>query len=252
MTNGQDAWIRRYRAAPEAPVQVVCLPHAGGTASYFRPMAKGLFPAAEVLAVQYPGRQDRIGEPCITDFEELIERTFAAVRSATDRPVALFGHSMGALLAFEVAGRLEACGAAPTALFASGARPPGLPLDRSGHTATDDELIAELAALDGTDERLLQNEDMRVMVLSALRADYRMLESRRPHGSAVACPVVSLTGDADPVVSVGEAGGWADHTTGPFDLHVFPGGHFYLGDHWAGVSAAITQRLGRPAPVRAG
>ncbi|MCX5345156.1 thioesterase II family protein [Streptomyces atratus] len=252
MTNGQDDWIRRYRAAPEAAVQLVCLPHAGGSASYFRPMAMALFPAAEVLAVQYPGRQDRVNEPCIGDFAELTERTLAAIRPELGRPVALFGHSMGALLAFEVAKRLEADGIVPLALFASGARPPCRPLPRHAHTATDEELIAELAALDGTDERLLDNEDMRVLVLSALRADYRMLESYRCDSSTVACPVVSLTGDNDAVVSIDDAAAWASHTAGRFDLHVFPGGHFYLDDHWDGVGEVLTKQLGAHVPTRTG
>jgi surfactin synthase thioesterase subunit len=252
MTKGQGEWIRRYRAAPEAGVQVVCLPHAGGSANYFRPMAMALSPTAEVLAMQYPGRMDRVNEPYVGDFEELTERTLAAVRREVDRPVALFGHSMGALLAFQVARRLEADGVVPLALFASGARPPGASLPRHTRPATDEELIADLATLGGTDERLLDNQDMRVLVLSALRADYRILESYRRDSSTVACPVVSLTGDNDPVVSIDDAGAWASHTVDRFDLHVFPGKHFYLDDHWAGVSTVVTTHLGAHEPTRTG
>ncbi|WP_226962569.1 thioesterase II family protein [Streptomyces sp. C8S0] len=133
MTNGPGEWIRRYRAAPEAVAQVVCLPHAGGSANYYRRLATALYPAAEVLVVQYPGRLDRINDPCIGDFAELTERTMAAIRPHLDRPVALFGHSMGALLGYELAKRLETDGTAPLALFASGARPPSWPLP---HTRT--------------------------------------------------------------------------------------------------------------------
>ncbi|MEV5546747.1 alpha/beta fold hydrolase [Streptomyces sp. NPDC052309] len=252
MTKAQGGWIRRYRAAPEAGVQVVCLPHAGGSATYFRPMAMALSPTAEVLAVQYPGRMDRVDEPHAGDFEELTERTLAAVRRAADRPVALFGHSMGALLAFQVARRLEAEGVVPLALFASGAQPPGRSLARHTHPRTDEELLADLAMLGGTDERLLDHPDMRGLVLSALRADYRILRSRRRDDATLACPVVSLTGDRDPVVAVDDAAAWAQHTTGRFDLHVFPGEHFYLDDHWAGVSAVVTRHLGahEPAPAK--
>lgn len=249
MTDEQSRWVRRFRAAPEAAVQLVCLPHAGGAAGYYRPLALTLFPAVEVLAVQYPGRQDRAGEPCVGDFAELIERTAAAVRPELDRPVALFGHSMGATLAFEVAKRLAADGVAPLVLFASGRRAPGTPDPETWHTATDDELIAGLVALDGTEEELLSNEDMRELFLPPLRGDYQALTTYRFDGAGLACPIVCLTGDNDDRLPVDEAPAWAGHTTGRFDQHVFPGGHFYLTSQWDGVAQVITKHLAGHLPT---
>lgn len=250
MAGGQNRWIRRYRAAPEAPVQLVCLPHAGGSASYYRPLALPLSPEVEILAVQYPGRQDRLNEPCVDDFDELIEGTLTAVRSALDRPVALFGHSMGSLLAFEVARRLEAEGIEPLALFASAKRPPARHHVELPRRATDEELISEIAALEGTERRLLDSEDMRTLFLPALRADYTALAVYRPHTARVACPVVALVGDDDDRVSVDDAASWADHTDGPFDLQVFSGGHFYLNDRWSDVATLIRQRFATAMPHR--
>ncbi|MFF7307747.1 alpha/beta fold hydrolase [Streptomyces sp. NPDC008137] len=252
MADEPGRWIRRYRAAPDAAVQLVCLPHAGGAASYYRPMAMALFPSVEVLAVQYPGRQDRLDEPCSGDFAELTERTLAAVRPALDRPVALFGHSMGSLLAFELAKRLEGEGAGPLALFASGGRPPDRPVRHSSRPVTDEELISEVAALEGTDRRLLDSEDMRVLFLPALRADYRTMATYRFDGTRLSCPLVSLTGDGDHLVTSDDAAGWAGHTTGGFDLHVFPGGHFYLTDRWDAVAEVVTRRLGAQVPTGTG
>lgn len=250
MADDQGMWVRRYRHAPDAPVQLVCLPHAGGAAGYFRTMALRLFPAVEVLAVQYPGRQDRNGEPCVGDFAELTARTVAALRPMIDRPVALFGHSMGSLLAFEVAKRLEGDGTAPLTLFASSKCPPNQPDPEPTWTATDEELVAEIAALNGTEERLLDSEEMRRLFLPALRGDYQALVSyRHDPDHKVACPVVSLTGDSDDRVSIDDAAGWAGHTTGPFDLHVFPGGHFYLNDQWDGVVEVLIKHLNTHAPT---
>ncbi|PRY44822.1 thioesterase II family protein [Umezawaea tangerina] len=249
MTDDQRKWVRRYRSAPDAAVRLVCLPHAGGGASYYRPMAMALSPAVEVLAVQYPGRQDRAGEPFVADFAELVERTFAAVLPALGRPVALFGHSMGSLVAFEVAKRMEAEGIAPRVLFASSKRPPGQADPELPHTATDRELIADIAALNGTEERLLDNADIRELFLPVLRADLKALEGYRPDGRPVACPVVALTGDDDDRVPVADAAGWERHTTGRFDLEVFPGGHFYLTGQWDGVGSVITEHLRAAVPT---
>lgn len=254
MTDDQGRWVRRYRSAPDAPVRLVCLPHAGGAASYYRPMASRLLPEVELLAVQYPGRQDRAGEPCVVDFAELTERVAEAVRPSVDRPVALFGHSMGSWLAFEVARRLEADGTAPLVLFASGRRPPGQHHGKEpSFTGTDDEMVAELAALNGTEARLLDSEEMRRMFLPALRGDFQALRTyRHEPGHRLACPVVALTGDSDDRVSVDGAAGWAGHTTGAFDLTVFPGGHFYLNDQWDDVVAVLKRHVAAHVAVGTG
>ena len=249
MSDDHRKWVRRYRSTPDAAVQLVCLPHAGGGASYYRPMATALLPSVEVLAVQYPGRQDRAGEPFVDDFAELVERAYAAVRPELDRPVALFGHSMGAVVAFEVARRMEADGIAPLALFASSKRPPGMADPELPHTATDGELIADIAALNGTEERLLDDLDIRELFLPVLRADLKALAGHRPDGRPVACPVVALTGDNDDRVPVDDAAAWAEHTTDRFDLHVFAGGHFYLTDQWDGVAEVLVRHLDTHVPT---
>ncbi len=248
MADGRSRWIRRFRAAPEAPVQLVCLPHAGGTASYYRPLARLLLAEAEVLAVQYPGRQNRFNEPCVDNFEELTERTLAAVQSALDRPVALFGHSMGSLLAFEVTRRLEAEGIKPLALFASAKQPPARHVVELPREATDAELISEIAALNGTEGRLLDSEDMRELFLPALRADYTALALYRPHEARVSCPVVALIGGDDDRVSLDDVAAWANHTDGQFDLHVFPGGHFYLNERWGDIATVVKQHVAAVVP----
>lgn len=254
MSAESDEWIRRYRPAPGAAIRLVCLPHAGGSASFFLPVAAALSPAVDVLAVQYPGRQDRLREPMIDDLGDLADAVVTALTPWLDRPFAFFGHSMGATLAFEVTRRLEqGAGPAPLHLFASGRRAPSRHRDENVHLGGDDRIIAELTELSGTDTRVLGEEEMLRMVLPAIRNDYRATETYRYRpGPPLSCPITVLTGDADPKTSLEEAEAWRDHTTGPFDLRVYPGGHFYLADHQSEVLDAITDRLAVGLPGRTG
>ncbi|MFE5829111.1 thioesterase II family protein [Streptomyces sp. NPDC056508] len=245
---GAGSWFRRFRPAPQAPVRLVCLPHGGGSAGFFLPVAHALAPAVDVLAVQYPGRQDRRGEEPVADLQELADRITEALAPYRDRPLAFFGHSMGATLGFEVARRLEAAGEVPAVLFASGRPAPSIPFEGGLGAAGDERLLAELDALGGTDAALLRDPELLAMVLPALRADYRAVETYayRP-GPALTCPVVALTGDRDPVADVEGVLAWEEHTTGPFTAEVFPGGHFFLTDRAEEVLATVVAHLG-PAP----
>ena len=237
-------WLRRFRPASDTAPRLVCLPHAGGSASYFRPVAAMLSPTVDVLAVQYPGRQDRRGERCVDVLDDLVDQVFDAVRPRADRPLTLFGHSMGATVAFEVARRLEAVGIVPAGLFVSGRRAPHRSRIENVHQRTDDELVSVIAQLAGTDNRLLADEEIRRMLLPALRADYRAIETYTfQPGPGLRCPVVALVGDDDEVATVDEVRAWRDHTTGPFELRVFDGGHFYLNDHAAAVVDELARHL---------
>ncbi|MFF2791067.1 thioesterase II family protein [Streptomyces sp. NPDC058049] len=241
----QSAWIRRFREIPEAAVRLVCLPHAGGSATYFFPLAEALTPRVEVLAIQYPGRQDRYREPCVNDMTELVEQTLKAVLPWTDRPLALLGHSMGATVAFEVARRLEAEVIVPRALLASGRRAPTAASGAGLPSLDDRSLLAELELLHGTDARLFQDEDLLRMVMPAIRSDYEALEGYRYRpGPGLTCPVVALTGDRDRRVPVDQARAWSDVTDAAFDLRVFGGGHFFLSERTAEVADVVRGALG--------
>ncbi|GGS12929.1 oleoyl-ACP hydrolase [Streptomyces humidus] len=229
-------WCRRFDPAPEAAHRLVCFPHAGGSASYYLPVATALSPSVDVVAVQYPGRQDRRSEPLIDDIGTLADQVHEVLRGWDDRPLTFFGHSMGALVAFEVARRSEAEGSGPLRLFASGRRAPSRHRDENVHLRDDDGVIAEIKSMSGTDDRLLGDEELIRMILPALRGDYRAVETYRcAPGATVDCPVTALVGDIDPKTSIDEARDWEKHTTADFDLQVFPGGHFYLNSRSADV-----------------
>ncbi|KWV31390.1 thioesterase II family protein [Micromonospora rifamycinica] len=245
MTEEESRWIRRFHQSPDAEIRLFCLPHAGGSASYFFPMSRSLTPAVEVLPVQYPGRQDRRFEACVDDLHELADRVFAAVRGLADRPVAFFGHSMGAALAFEVALRMEATlGVSPRHLIVSGRRAPSTSRVEQVHLRDDDGIVAELRTLSGTADDMLGDHDILRMILPAIRADYRAIETYRGRSDGtVRAPITVLTGDADPRVSLGEAHRWRSHTTGAAEVLVFPGGHFYLNDCRNDVNGVVARIL---------
>ncbi|MEV4096144.1 thioesterase II family protein [Streptosporangium saharense] len=242
-----DTWIRRFHPAPAARIRLVCLPHAGGSASYWYPMSTAVVPDVEVLAVQYPGRQDRRHEPCVETIETLADLVTEALLPYRDLPVALFGHSMGAVVGFEVARRLEALGTPAAILFASGRRAPSRHRDEDVHLRGVDGIVAELRKLDGTDPRALRDPELLQMILPAVRADYRAVETYRYRpGPPLSCPIHALVGDDDDRATVEEAAAWREHTVGGAELDVFSGGHFYLTQHQAAIVRLVTERLLSP------
>lgn len=234
-----SAWVSRFHPS-DAPVRLVCFPHAGGAASYYHPLSMKLSSEADVLAIQYPGRQERRAEPCVTDLATLADLVAEELRPWTDRPLALFGHSMGALLSFEVARRLERDDVPVLALFVSGRRAPSRLRGEAVHQQGDQSLIAHVRQLSGTDSRFLDDPELLSMLLPALRSDYQAVETYRYEpGIPLSCPLAALIGDQDPLVTAEEAAAWRDHTIDSFELRTYPGGHFYLNEHLPDVTETI-------------
>ncbi|UUU37372.1 alpha/beta fold hydrolase [Streptomyces sp. CA-210063] len=239
--------MRRYHAAEDSDIRLLCLPHAGGSASFYFPVSEALAPRVEVLAVQYPGRQDRRLEPCVETLPELADRLLPLLMDGwTDKPLALFGHSMGASLAFELAGLLEQrAGVVPLMLFASGRRAPSRFREEDDvHRRGDEALLAEIKRLAGTDSRILGDDEVLRMVLPAIRSDYRAAELYRPERvHRLRCPVTALVGDRDPKAPLDDVRAWREHTGSTFEMEVYPGGHFYLTDQAPRVIRRIEDAL---------
>jgi surfactin synthase thioesterase subunit len=252
-------WLRTYHpVAPDAPF-LVCFPHAGGSASFFFSLSRLLTPNTGVLAVQYPGRQDRNREPLIDNVPELADRVFEALAENPEltggkRRLTFFGHSMGSAVAFEVAVRLRRAGLpGPVRFFASARRAPGALTEDRVHLRDDDGIIEQIRELSGTDARALGDEELMRMALPAIRNDYHAIETYRAEpGARIDCPVTVLIGDDDPTTTVAQAAAWKEHTTAETGMQVFPGGgHFYLNDWPADVRATITRRMGADADTEA-
>jgi surfactin synthase thioesterase subunit/acyl carrier protein len=231
------AWVRRPRPTSDARVRLFCLPYAGAGASRFRSWPDWLPPWVEVCPIQLPGREDRIREPAFDTADPLVEALVHALGDHLDRPYALFGCSMGALVCFELARALSARhGAAPLHLFVAASAPPGRPspirsdLARlASAEATGPEAVALLRRLGVLSASLLQDEEMLTAVWPTLRADISLVLSYAQRGAAPLETPLSIFGGADDRgVSREDLVAWHALTTGAFQLATIPGGHLFM------------------------
>jgi surfactin synthase thioesterase subunit len=196
----------------------------------FRTWPDGLSDQVEVRGVMLPGRERRFNEPALTSVSALADLLVPALSGEPGPPYAIFGHSLGAVLAFEVARRLSAAGQAPVHLLVSGGRAPHLA--RTGpvyHRLPDAEFLASVNALGGTPPELVANQEFLELLLPTLRADFTAAETYRvPLGRPLPCPITAFGGAGDPMVARADLDAWAGHAGGAFRVHVLPGDHFFL------------------------
>jgi pyochelin biosynthetic protein PchC len=241
----EERWVRRFRDDHQCETKLVCFPHAGGGASAYRTWPLGLPSDISVLAVRYPGREDRFGDPFSSGLDALADDIADALGDLTRNRLVLFGHSMGASVAHEVALRFQERRCPPAALCVSGRRPPHALDGRRRLFDTDEEFVADLATFDPSRAEVLADPDLREIVLPAVRADYRLVADyrggRRP---PLDCPVYAYTGDDDSEATPEQMRGWADVTHGSFRLRVLPGGHFYLRAEETALLADLSDVVG--------
>ncbi|MGY1897520.1 thioesterase II family protein [Nocardia gipuzkoensis] len=243
-----SAWLRTLRSEAVVRHHLLCFPPGGGSATAYRDLTQRFGPGVAVFAVQYPGRQDRLGEDPITDLVALADRIAREVLAqGRVAGLSLFGHSMGATVAFETARRLERAGQPVTTLFVSGRPAPTFEETGRLHLASDDDLIGDLVRLaaDPAPLEMLRTEpSLAELVLPAVRADYRAVETYRYQpGEPLRAGIAALVSTEDPTMRPEQADEWRAHTGAGFDRATFPGGHFYLDQHAAEVAGFISRHL---------
>ncbi len=239
-----DAWLRVRRAVAQPRVRLLCLPYAGGSATVFG--AWNNLPAdVEVCAAQLPGRQDRLGEPALTAVEPIVARLVDALGTRPAAPLAVYGHSFGALLAFELSLELQSAGKAPIALIV-GARPaPQLPPAREAiHHLPQHAFLRAIHVRYGTPLDVLEDPDLMPLIVPPLRADLKALETHRPApGAKVDVPITALRGRRDQVVEVREMEAWQEVTTRTVNVHEIDAGHFFVDTHRAWVQERVAEAI---------
>jgi surfactin synthase thioesterase subunit len=233
--------------APGTPRRrLVCLPFAGGGAATYRQWTRFLPEDVEVVSVQLPGRELARNGPPLDSIDAMAAAAHGAVRSTTDLPYAVFGHSMGALIAFELAFALEHDGGRPpVALFVSGRRPPDeTDLAAPVHGLPDAEFLDELQRRYGGVPDVVRREpELLALLLPGLRADVRALETYRiADDTRVACPVHVYGGREDTRPRPDQLEGWTRRTEQPVRVQLFPGGHFFVAEEPAAICADIAAR----------
>lgn len=238
--------VLRHLEAPR--LRILCLPFAGGGTVAYRPWAAAAPPGVELLAARLPGRETRLREAPLDSLADVVAGIVNALENGADVPLALFGHSMGAALAHEVAHALDAGGRPPVAVMVSGRRAPCLPR-RAAPLADlpDAEFIAVLRRMGGTPPEVFEHRELLDLVLPVLRADFRLSEGF--HGIAprpFPCPLLAVAGQDDTHAPPDEVARWQDHAApgAPFTMRTYPGGHFFLHDHRAELLSLLVRAAG--------
>jgi surfactin synthase thioesterase subunit len=232
-------------AAASDRLRIFCFPFAGGGGSFYLPWRKDL-PGIEICPVQPPGREGRSDEPMPASFDALVDAAARAIAPFAGGRYVLFGHSMGALLAFDVARRLGP-DRPPSLLIVSGKAAPSLPVDPPLSGLSDEALLSVAATRWNDPAAQALDRDLADFFLPTLRTDLRLLESRSPSPTPLplGCPLLVLGGRSDAAVPIEKLVPWRRQTSGAFRLQLFAGGHFYLRENRALVLAALREELSR-------
>jgi surfactin synthase thioesterase subunit len=230
-TQYRNRWLSCLRPNPLARLRLLCLPHAGGGTQLFRGWEPSLPSEIEVLAVRLPGRENRLQEAPYVDLHALADALVAGIPEISERPYAILGHSMGAVLGFELVRRLrQARERLPVHLIASGHRAPHQPYPLPAiRDLPRDAFLEGVRRYNGIPASALESPELLDLMMPALRADFSVCETYRYGEEApLDCPISAYGGLEDPDVQRADLEAWGTHTTAAHIVRMFPGDHFFI------------------------
>ncbi|MEU2834664.1 alpha/beta fold hydrolase [Streptomyces lavendulae] len=229
------------------PTVLVCLPFAGAGASFFRKWQPLAADGLRIAAVQLPGREERFLDETHTDASSAMDEAWAWLEPQLDgaERIVVFGHSLGAVLAYELAHRIGDLGGLPVErLVVSGSAGPWKPRARRATGLSDEQFLTRVQGFAGYTHQAMQDEEMLELLVPLLRADVEMHENYRPsYPGPLNAPITALRGADDDLVSAMECAQWVEATTGGFDSTELPGGHMYLTESAGDVLRIVTEAL---------
>jgi medium-chain acyl-[acyl-carrier-protein] hydrolase len=226
-----EEWFAFLKPNSRARLRLFCFPYAGGGALAYRSWIEAVPREIEIFPVQLPGRENRFNEKPYTKLQPLMHKLLSAIRPYLDSPFAFFGHSLGAVLSFQLAQKMNVEGLdLPLHIFVSSRRAPHLPdLNPPLHNLPKSELIDMLKSFGGVPDMILNDPEVLDFFLPTLRADLYLSENCPiENGNPINCPITAFGGLQDPFTSIRELEAWRQSTCREFRLKTFPGGHFYI------------------------
>ncbi|PSR19681.1 putative thioesterase [filamentous cyanobacterium CCP3] len=247
----KSPWLSCYSPKADADFRLLCFPYAGAGASVFRPWSEAAGPALEVQGIQLPGREYRLREPLLTDVSSVVDALIPDIVNLLDKPFSIFGHSLGALIAFEFTRKLQRLSLPlPQRLFVSARQAPQIPLrGQKTHLLPESHLMEELRHYAGTPEVVLQDNGLMSILLPIIRADLAMNETYDyTPASQLPCPISAFAGLKDTKVSVSSVEAWADQTSQDFEVYYFSGNHFFIKQDYPSILNFIRQGFAQADP----
>jgi len=247
MISGKQRWISQRYQSESATSRLYCVPYAGGSSAIFSSWSAILGPSVEICPLVLPGREERFSEPAATVMVDLVSQLTHALGEEPGLPFAVFGHSMGGLIAFELARQLQQLAVPmPTQVFLSACAPVRAPERLRRHQLSDPDLVEELRRMNGTPAEFFEEPDLVELLLPTIRADFELAETyAAPAGSRIGVPITAFAGEGDASVKPAEVAGWQAHTTKDFTMHRLTGDHFFIHEAAPVLSVIAEGRLAR-------